>query len=143
MADPHTIIEVYTIPPDTKKPYLERYRTINALILGLTYPHSLPPKSRSRLELLEPKAAEDHLIYDLPEGIQNGPHEGVYKGRSNLISTSCPMLDTFGTLWVGEVGESAPLSPSKDTIFSICVTTEHCWTRTSTRDTRYVAQCFY
>ena len=83
MADPPTSIQVYTIPTDLEKePYLERFSTIKTPILGPTYPHGLPPSSRSRLEFLESKAAEDHLIYDLPEGIQNGPHDGVYKGRS-------------------------------------------------------------
>ena len=84
MADPSTFIpfvQVYTLPTDGEKSYLERFYPIKMPILRPSYPYGLRPSSRSRLEFLRTKAAENHLIYDLPEGIQNGPHDGVYKGR--------------------------------------------------------------
>ena len=140
MADPPTPIEVYTIPPDTKKPYLERYRTINVPILSPTYPRGLPPKSRSRLEFLETKAAEDHLIYDLPEGIQNGPHDGVYKGRSqpdvHLLPDVGHFWDIMGWRGWGKRAaialkgyhlfylrdDGAPLDPNKHADYQVCGT---------------------
>ena len=96
MAEPPTSIQVYTIPTDTTKPYLERFPTINTPILGPMYPHNLPPKSRSRLEFLETKAAEDHLIYDMPEGFQIGPHDGVYMGR---YQPDIHLLPDVGHFW--------------------------------------------
>ena len=81
MAHPPGSIQVYTIPTNAGEPYLERFRTIETPISWPIYPSDLPPRSHARLEYLKTKAAKTHLIYDLPEGIQNGPHDGVYKGR--------------------------------------------------------------
>ena len=96
MPDPPTSIQVYTIPTDAGKPYLERLPTVKTPILGPDYPHDLPPSSRSRLGFLESKAAENGLIYDLPEGIQNGPHDGVYKGR---FQPDIHRLPDVGAVW--------------------------------------------
>ena len=97
MADPPTSIKVYIIPTGfEKKPYPKHFSTIKTPILGPTYPQGLPPSSRLRLEFLETKAAEDHLIYDLPEGIRHGPHDGVYQGRSQ---PDIHLLPDVGHLW--------------------------------------------
>ena len=95
MADPPTFIQVYTFPEDGGKPYLEGFRTIKTPILGPCYPYGLRRSSRLRLEFLGTKAAEDHLIYDLPEGIQSEPHD-VYKGR---YQPDIHLLPDVGHFW--------------------------------------------
>ena len=99
MADPPTSIQVYTIPTNAADPYLERFETIEMPISGPSYPRDLAPKSHARLKFLKTKAADTHLIYDLPEGIQDGPHDGVYKGR---YQPDIRLLPDTGDCWKTE-----------------------------------------
>ncbi|KAL9136214.1 MAG: hypothetical protein Q9175_002583 [Cornicularia normoerica] len=82
MAAAPTSINVYTIPTNGKEePKLERFQTVETPISKLTYPHRLKPENQARLNRLKDAAADIHLFYDLPEGVQNDIHEGIYGGR--------------------------------------------------------------
>lgn len=74
-------IKVYSIPTNGDEPYLERLQTIKTPIPEPTYPKGLKPANQAKLDELKNAAASDHLVYDLPEGVQAGSREGIYKGR--------------------------------------------------------------
>lgn len=81
MATPPTSIKVYTFPIDGTKPQLEDLRTIETPILERSYPKGLRPDNQTVLDALKNWAEDNHLVYDLPEGVQVNFREGILNGR--------------------------------------------------------------
>lgn len=86
--------KVYTTPVDGSDPKLEDIQTIEAPISEVTNPAKLTPRNQTRLHVLREAAKRNHLVYDLPKGIQERIHQGVYEGRYQLDVQLLPDVRT-------------------------------------------------